>query len=202
MIPTDQFIGLAEQTGLIKPLTEWVFNAAYDQCLLLCKRGIEINIAMNISSRNMQDTELQTLIKEKVKSCDVHMGLLEFELIESAIMNDTDGALKIMHHLRDFGVTFTIDDYGTGYSSLTYLKCLPVSTLKIDRSFVTHMATNKEDAAIVRSTIDLGHSLGLLVVAEGVEDKAAYKQSPRWAVMQLKGITCAGLFHRMPFIPG
>ncbi len=176
LIPPDQFIGLAEHTGLIKPLSEWVFNAAHRQCQVFHEKGKNLSIAINMSSRNVQDTELQTMIEEKIERSGVEPGVVELEITESAIMDDPDGALKVMRQLRALGISFTIDDFGTGYSSLSYLKKLPVSALKIDRTFVMEMTTNEDDAAIVRSTIDLGHSLGLSVIAEGVENRETYER--------------------------
>jgi len=175
-IPPDQFIGLAERTGLIKPLSEWVFNEAHRQGLAFHQMGIKLNIAINFSARNIQDPQMRAVIEEKIKHSGLSPGTLELEITENVIMDDPEGALEVMHQLRSLGITFTIDDFGTGYSSLIYLKKLPVSSLKIDRSFVMEMMSNKEDAAIVRSTIDLGHSLGLLVIAEGVENKETFEE--------------------------
>lgn len=175
-IPPDQFIGLAERTGLIKPLSEWVFNEAHRQGLAFHEMGIKLNIAINLSARNIQDPQMQAVIEEKIKRCGTGSGTLELEITENIIMDDPEGALEVMHQLRKLGITFTIDDFGTGHSSLSNLKKLPVSSLKIDRSFVMEMMSDKEDAVIVRSTIDLGHSLGLLVVAEGVENKETFEE--------------------------
>ena len=176
MIPPYEFIEPAERTGLIKPLTLWVFNTALRQCHDFQKTGMEISISINLSTRNLQDPALPDQIGEKVKACGLAPGMLEFEITESAIMDDPEHALEVISHLKGLGVKFAIDDFGTGYSSLGYLRKLPVDVIKIDRSFVKDMTENKDNAAIVRSTIDLAHDLGLWVIAEGVEDKETYDQ--------------------------
>ena len=176
LIPPYEFIELAERTGLIKPLTLWVFNTAHRQCEALRQKGIEISISINLSTRNLQDPELSNHIGEKVKGCDLAGSPLELEITESAIMDDPKRALENIRRLKGLGAKFSIDDFGTGYSSLGYLKSLPVDAIKIDRSFVKDMVSDENDAAIVRSIIGLAHDLDLWVIAEGVENKKTYNQ--------------------------
>ena len=169
----DTFIKSAEKSGTIKSLTQWVLRNAIDQYMVWDKQGIDINISINISARDFQDPDLLKLIENLVLTSSIDPARLTLELTESAVMTDTKKAFNSLSELDKMGVKLAIDDFGTGYSSLEYLKRLPVDELKIDRSFVVDMTTSKDDAAIVRSTIDLAHNLGLHVVAEGVEDQAA-----------------------------
>ena len=176
MIPPDQFILPAEQTGLIRPLTEWVLREALLLCDRLSQIGISINIAVNLSARNLHDPNLPNLVLSALGNCHVPPSFLELELTESAIMTDEEGAQSVLEKLRGIGVRIAIDDFGVGYSSLVYLKKLAVDVLKIDKSFVKNMSSNEDDAIIVRSTIDLAHNLGLKVIAEGVENKETWDQ--------------------------
>ena len=171
VIPPDQFIPLAEQTGLIKPLTIWVLTAALRQCRLWLEAGLEFSVAVNLSVRNLLDPQLPTQVGELLKICGVAPKFLELEITESIIMADPAHAMEVLAELRKMGIGLSIDDFGTGYSSLGYLKKLAVDEIKIDKSFVKEMAHNEDDTAIVRSTIDLAHNLGLKVVAEGVESQ-------------------------------
>jgi len=172
-IPPDAFIRNAEKSGTIKSLTQWVLRNAFDQLAQWDKLGLQISISINISARDFQDPDLLFLIEELISSSGIEPSRLTLELTESAVMTDTRKAFDSLSKIDKMGIKLAIDDFGTGYSSLEYLKRLPVDELKIDRSFVVDMATSKDDAAIVRSTIDLAHNLGLHVVAEGVEDQAA-----------------------------
>lgn len=176
ILPPDQFIRLAEQTGLIKPLTLWVLHSALRQCLAWHREGIELSVAVNLSARNLLDPKLPDQIAEIFKSCAITVDCLELEITESIIMVDPPRAMEVLTRLSKMGIRLSIDDFGTGYSSLSYLKKLPVNAIKIDKSFVLKMATNKDDAVIVGSTIDLAHNLSLKVVAEGVEDLVTWDQ--------------------------
>jgi diguanylate cyclase (GGDEF)-like protein/PAS domain S-box-containing protein len=171
VIPPDQFIPLAEQTGLIKALTIWVLTAALRQCRHWLEAGLEFPVAVNLSVRNLLDPQLPSQVGEILKACGVAPRFLELEITESTIMADPAHAMEVLTELRKMGIGLSIDDFGTGYSSLGYLKKLAVDEIKIDKSFVKEMAHNEDDTAIVRSTIDLAHNLGLRVVAEGVEDQ-------------------------------
>jgi len=169
----DAFIGDAEKSNTIKSLTQWVLTTAIEQSAQWNKEGFCIDMSVNISARDFQDPALLKLIEDKISNSSIVPACLTLELTESAVMTDTKKAFDSLSKLDKMGVKLAIDDFGTGYSSLDYLKRLPVDELKIDRSFVIDMATSKDDAAIVRSTIDLAHNLGLNVVAEGVEDQSA-----------------------------
>ena len=171
LIPPDRFIPLAEQTGLIRPLTRWVLNSAIGQARAWHDEGLLLSVAVNLSAHDLQDVELPGWLAALLAQWGVGPEWLKLELTESALMSDPAQALDVLTELCDLGVRIAIDDFGTGYSSLGYLKRLPAHEIKIDRSFVADMAAEERDRAIVRSTIDLGHNLGLAAVAEGVEDQ-------------------------------
>ncbi|MDQ1402814.1 MAG: hypothetical protein QOG03_1130 [Actinomycetota bacterium] len=178
LIPPDQFIPLAEHTGLVKPLTTWVLGAALSQLRRWRDDALhpELSMAINLSTRSLLDDSFPTEVVTALERWGVPAGLLELEITESAIMADPVRAHRLLTELAAAGVKLSIDDFGTGYSSLAYLKDLPVDQLKIDRSFVSHMHDDPNDAIIVRSVIDLGHNLGLRTVAEGVEDLDTWEQ--------------------------
>ncbi|MEA2237817.1 MAG: hypothetical protein QOC81_2541 [Thermoanaerobaculia bacterium] len=171
LLPPDEFIPLAERTGLIGPLTSWVLNEALGQCRAWHNESIPLGVSVNLSGRLLQDPGLVDLVAESLHRWRLDPSLLTLELTESSIMSDPDHALNVMQRLRALTVRLSIDDFGTGYSSLTHLRLLPVDEIKIDKSFVLGMLTNEADDAIVHSTIQLCHNLGRRVVAEGVEDK-------------------------------
>jgi predicted signal transduction protein with EAL and GGDEF domain len=174
MVPPADFIPLAERIGLIGPLTDWVLQQSLEQCLQWHTAGREVGVGVNLSAQSLSDPRLPETIERVVRAVGADFHWLELEITESAIMADVERSMRVLHGLHDLGIRISVDDFGTGYSSLTYLRRLPVDTVKIDRSFVVEMAVNPEDAIIVRSVIDLAHNLGLSVVAEGVEDSAAY----------------------------
>lgn len=171
-VPPDQFIPLAEQTGLINSLTAWALETAIRQCSVWLQTGLSLSVAVNLSSWNLRDNTLPETIMALLTRYAVPPQLLRVELTESMVMTDADRALDVLHRLSALGIHISVDDFGTGYSSLAYLKRLPIDELKIDRSFVQHMLEVEADVTIVRSTIMLAHNLGLHIVAEGVEDKA------------------------------
>lgn len=170
MIPPVEFIPLAEGCGLINPLTEWVLDMALRNHYQWRLVGVELITSVNLSVRSLQVLDLPDRIAASLKAWKIEPQWLELEITESGIMNDPVRALKILTRLDEMGVRLAIDDFGTGYSSLAYLKRLPVDEVKIDRSFVTDMLRDGSNSVIVKSTIDLGHNLGMKVVAEGVED--------------------------------
>ncbi|HEC13305.1 MAG TPA: EAL domain-containing protein [Acidiferrobacteraceae bacterium] len=170
LIPPDDFIATAEKTGLIESLTVAVLDEAISHCFKWCQTGQTMKIAVNLSPRNLQDPQLPETIANILSTHDMEPSFLQLELTESAIFSDPSRALRVLNRIDEMGVQISIDDFGTGYSSLAQLRDLPVSEIKIDRSFVMDMRTNKKHAAIVRTTIDLARNLGLTVVAEGVED--------------------------------
>lgn len=168
-VPPDQFILPAEQTGLIHPLTRWVLKAALQQSCDWYRTGLKIPVSVNLSARNLHDAQLVDYLAELFKTTGGFPGQMELEITESAIMADPHRALEAINRLKKMGLRFALDDFGVGYSSLAYLKKLPVDTIKIDKSFVMDMAKDEDDILIVLSTINLAHNLGLKVVAEGVE---------------------------------
>ncbi|HET8562835.1 MAG TPA: phosphodiesterase [Candidatus Binatia bacterium] len=187
LIEPDQFIPVAERTGLIIPLTLWVLHNALLQCRAWNKMGIDVNVAVNLSMWNLDALELPEQIAGLLRSVDMAPGRLELEITESAIMDDPKRAMRTLTLIRDLGVQFTIDDFGTGYSSLAHLKKLPVAGMKIDKSFVQNMELDRDNAVIVRSIIDLGHNLGLKVVAEGVETREAKEMLTEFACDEAQG---------------
>jgi diguanylate cyclase len=174
LINPGDFIRLAESTGLITPLTYWVLDAALRQCYDWREQGMHQPLSVNLSVRDLRDPRLLDRIGGALATWGAQPGWIDFELTESALMEDPAGALETLTRLKRLNVSLTIDDYGTGYSSLSYLRQLPVDSIKIDRSFVTDMTRNEDAATIVRSTIDLAHNLDLSVIAEGVEDQPTF----------------------------
>ncbi len=173
LIMPDEFIPLAERTGLIVPLTLWVLKQSIEQCRQWRSEGSSISVAVNLSMWNLDTPELPEQIATFLDIAGVPSTQLELEITESAIMDDPQRATRTLKAIRELGVHFSIDDFGTGYSSLAQLKKMPVSSIKIDKSFTLNMETDNDSAVIVRAIIDLGHNLGLKVIAEGVETLAA-----------------------------
>ena len=174
LVPPVQFIPFAEQTGFIRHLTMWVFEEAARHWQTLADEGLQLRLSVNLSTRDLLDLDLPTKFAAVLASHDVPAAAFCLEITESAIMDDPQRALVTLDALSAMGFKLSIDDFGIGYSSLAYLKRLPVDELKIDQSFVRNMATDRDDAMIVRSTIDLAHNLGIRVVAEGVETAEAW----------------------------
>jgi len=174
MIATGEFIALAERAGLIMPLTRWVLETAFRQSHTWFEQGIRQPLSVNLSAQDLRDPRLVDRISSLFATWAMPPEMIQFELTESALMEDPIGALKTLQRLKALGVELFIDDFGTGYSSLSYLQKLPVDSLKIDQSFVGSMLTNAGSGVIVRSTVELGHNLGLGVVAEGVESEAQW----------------------------
>jgi len=174
LIPPDDFIPLAEQTGLIKSLTHWVIQSALRQCRAWLDQGLDLAVGVNLSMRNLHDPDLVEQISQLLAISGVPAAALKLEVTESALMTDPLRALGSLARLRAIGVEIAIDDFGTGHASLSYLKQMPVEEIKLDRSFVRDMTSDKNDYTIVRSTIELAHDLGLRVIAEGVEDQATW----------------------------
>ncbi|GMQ90790.1 MAG: hypothetical protein BMS9Abin11_0094 [Gammaproteobacteria bacterium] len=171
IIPPMEFIPLAEQSGVIKPLTQWVLKTAIHQYQKWNEQGIHLNIAVNLSARNLHDQHIVQDILNMLEESEMDPSHLELEITESAMMVEPDQAKAILQSLDQLGIKLSIDDFGTGYSSLAYLKDLPVDNLKIDKTFVMGMMYEKSNDIIVNSTIKLAHGLGYQVIAEGVEDK-------------------------------
>ena len=168
-IGPDGFIPLAEQTGIIKPLTDRVLEASLEQCRRWREGGLEVTVSVNVSTRSLLDHDLPVIIGELLARLNLHPSALQLEITETRIVADLPRARAALDELRAMGVMIAIDDFGTGYSSLSQLQQLPVDEIKIDRSFVTRMETDRQDAVLVHSIIDLARNLGLRVTAEGVE---------------------------------
>jgi diguanylate cyclase (GGDEF)-like protein/PAS domain S-box-containing protein len=164
-----RFVPLAEQTGLIRPLTQRVLAMAVGQAQAWREAGRPLPVAVNLSARMLHDPDLLRFVDNQLSRAQLPAHLLELEVTESAIMASPAAALTVVHELRRIGVQLAVDDFGTGYSSLSYLRRLPVQCLKIDQSFVQEIDGNEADVTIVRAVIDLGHNLGLRVIGEGIE---------------------------------
>ncbi len=172
----DTFIPLLEQTGMIRSLTPWVLNESLRQGQQLQDQGLPITVSMNLSVRDLQDPYLADAFAEQLAALQISPRWLELEITESAVMTEPERAIEVLTRLSQMGLRIAIDDFGTGYSSLSYLKKLPVNTIKIDKSFVIGMRRDENDAAIVRTSVDLAHNLRLEVVAEGVENEETLKR--------------------------
>jgi diguanylate cyclase (GGDEF)-like protein len=172
----DDFVPLAERTGLIGPLTSFVLKAAVIQAKAWSDAGRPLPVAVNLSVRNLSDEDLPRQVGALLRAYQVSAALLKLEVTESAIMFDPVGAGRVLRQLAELGIDISIDDFGAGYTSLGQLKSLPVTEFKIDKSFVMNMNKDASDALIVRTVVDLGHNLGLTIVAEGVENAAALQQ--------------------------
>lgn len=172
MIPPTEFIPMVEQTGNIGVVTQWVLRHAITQAAAWQKAGMAIRVAINISAHDMRDSNFGSELEKLLQAVNCDPKLLSLEITESAVMEDVNQSVATFRRLRGLGLTLSIDDYGTGYSSMAQLKRLPVDELKIDQSFVTDMDRNNDDETIVRSIIELGHNMGLRVTGEGVESRA------------------------------
>lgn len=172
-IATEEFLAIAEQTSLVKPVTTWVLTEAVRQVAEWNAAGLSVRVSVNLSARNLTDESLPGLIAGLLLKWHVSPQSLIAEVTESAVMADPERAAAVLEQLDNLGVELSIDDFGTGYSSLTYLRTIPAKEVKIDRSFAQDVDTNQSNASIVRTVVDLAHALGLRVVAEGVETAAA-----------------------------
>ena len=187
LLRPDQFIPIAEQAGLIEPLTYWVLHTARSQQTRWQAEGVELNVAANLSAQSLRDSRLSAVVEEVLGRHPEVRARFELELTESMLMSDPARAGTLLAGLRALGVRIAVDDFGTGYSSLAYLKRLPIDDLKIDRYFLRDMASDPRDRALVQATIDLGHTLGLRVVAEGVEDAASLELLQRMGCDDAQG---------------
>lgn len=170
-IGADEVVALAEQTGLIKPLTRWVLEQSLELRSQLLELGWPLDISVNISPNNLREPDFPTFVQQLMNSYHNHRGALTLEVTETSMMQDPANSLKALNSLHSAGFPVSIDDFGSGYSSLSYIKQLPASEIKIDRSLITDIGTHPGDRVIVQTTIDMCHSLGYKVVAEGVEDE-------------------------------
>jgi len=168
LLTPDRFIPFAEHTGLVKPLTRYVMREALRSCAKWHEIGLDLGVAVNLSARDLLDLHLPDEVRLLLNETGIEPDRVELEITENTILSDPVRTRTILGRLKELGVRLAIDDFGSGYSSLGYLKRLPLDVLKIDKSFVMTMMSDDDSAAIVRSTIDLAHNLGLEVVAEGV----------------------------------
>ena len=168
-IPPDQFIPVAEESGLIMAVGEWVLRTACSQGTTWQQAELPLmRLAVNVSARQFNE-QLPALVKQVLQESELEAQYLELEITESHLMSDIDKGIQILRELKALGVVLSLDDFGTGYSSLAQLKHLPLDMLKIDRSFITDVANSERDAAIAKTIIQFAHSLNMLVIAEGVE---------------------------------
>ncbi|MFE1962033.1 putative bifunctional diguanylate cyclase/phosphodiesterase [Streptomyces sp. NPDC059479] len=175
-VPPDEFIAIAESSGLMPHLTEYVLESALAQVARWRSQGLKVPVAVNVSPRDVHTPGFAGAVAARLARHGVPAGSLQLEITEHVLLEDPQRAADTLAGLTGHGVKMSLDDFGTGYSSLVHLRRLPVSELKIDRSFVARLAVDTEDAEIVRCTVDLAHSLGLLVVAEGVEDDETWER--------------------------
>ncbi|HKH21959.1 MAG TPA: bifunctional diguanylate cyclase/phosphodiesterase [Gammaproteobacteria bacterium] len=183
----EEFIALAERSGLINRLNRWMLDNVFEQLTAWRMAGIEIPISTNVSVVNLEDPDLFEYIVEGLRVRGLAARQLKLEVTETAVMSDPKSALAAVKRLSELGVRFSIDDFGTGYSSLIYLREMPIDEIKIDRSFIVNMTRDNNDAIIVRSTIDLAHNMGRLVTAEGVENRAVVELLRQWNCDTLQG---------------
>lgn len=195
LVEPDNFIPIAEEIGMITPITEWVISQALKKCAEWRHQGYFIPMAVNVSALSFQNPKLVEQVKAALQHTRLDNRCLELEITENTLMADVDHNFDVLMALSELGVSIAVDDFGTGYSSLAYLKRLPINTLKIDKSFVMDMTLDENDATIVRSIIDLGHNLGFNVIAEGVES------ADTWALLDDLGCDAAQGFHISPPVP-
>jgi len=171
----EEFIPLAEQSGLIRPLTLYVLRQALEECAEFLSRVEHVRLSINLSMRDLSDLTFADEVAAILKDFDIPSGRVKFEITETALMENPKRTIHALDRLNAMGLRLSIDDFGIGYSALSYLKQLPVNELKIDKSFGMSLVNDGNSAVIVRSTIDMAHELGLNVVAEGIETKEAYE---------------------------
>ena len=195
LVPPMQFIPLAEETGLILPIGEWVLRGACRQHLLWIEAGLPpIQMMVNISVRQFRDKNFADMVSQVLTDTGMPPQRLTLEITESILMDGTDHSLRLLEYLQGMGVRIAIDDFGTGYSSLGYLKNFPIDELKMDRLFIGDIDCNPRDAAIAAAIVTLAHSLGMQVVAEGVETAA------QLGILRANGCDLAQGFHFSPAV--
>lgn len=215
MVPPDEFISIAEDTGLIVPIGEWVLNTACAQAREWREAGIRpIRMAVNISPRQFRHKAFVDSIHMALAANDLAPEYLELEITESMAVDNPEETILLLQKLNAAGLSIAMDDFGTGFSSLSYLKRLPINVLKIDKSFVRGIVTDPSDVAIAKTVIDLGRNLGMQIVAEGVETVEQARLLQDWKCNTAQGYyygrpvaapECAGLLHgsaRIPASPG
>jgi sensor c-di-GMP phosphodiesterase-like protein len=170
-ISPEEFIPVAEESGLILPLTSWLVDVCMQECATWHEQEFKLHMSINLSARNLLDPELVQTLQISLKKYDLSATDITLEITESCFMRSPERSMEVIRRLHQIGFRLSIDDFGTGYSSLSYIKNLPISELKIDKSFVRKLLLNSGDQAIVSSTIDLAHNFELQIVAEGIEDE-------------------------------
>src|SRR5690606_3410164 len=174
-IPPSDFIQLCEDTGQIIALGRWVIRAAARAARVLADNGWEaLPVAVNVSAVQLFNSDLVDEVRSAAAACGLPPGALQMELTESSLMRNPVQAMQVLENLHANGITVALDDFGTGFSSMSYLQHLPLDLLKIDRAFVADVERNPRNAAICRALLSLGHSMGLAVIAEGVETRGQY----------------------------
>jgi len=186
MVSPGEFIPVAEQTGLIVMIGEWVIHEA---CRQFERWNDEkpLNIAINLSARQFRHPDFIPMVSECLHHYAIDPAMIELEITESLLMNDIQKSIETMHELKALGFKLSIDDFGTGYSSLSYLKDFPIDKLKIDRAFVMNIENNPEDRTLAKTIVDLAHNLNLTVVAEGVENEQQLKIIEELGVEEIQG---------------
>jgi EAL domain-containing protein (putative c-di-GMP-specific phosphodiesterase class I) len=169
LVNPDEFIYLAEETGLIIPIGKWVLRTACYQLKQWSVEYPDINMAVNLSARQFKDRDIVKIVYDVIEETGINPKNLELEITESIALDDIEYTIATIQELRKIGVNFSLDDFGTGYSSMNYLKRLPVSNLKIDKSFLNTVMEDRSDQKIIQTIISLARNLDLLVIAEGVE---------------------------------
>jgi EAL domain-containing protein (putative c-di-GMP-specific phosphodiesterase class I) len=182
VVAPDSFIPLAEETGLIIPIGEWVLNTVCRQIREWHNEGITVPVAVNLSARQLRDSGLPDIVSRCMKKWEINPDWLELEITESSVMSDWEVSSATLSKLEALGLRLSLDDFGTGYSSLNYLNKLPVTKLKIDRSFISELSPQTDRHGIVQTILDLAASMKMEVVAEGVETEAQ--------LLRLKGMNC------------
>ena len=186
-VSPEDFIPLAEQAGLMPSLSRWVLRTVIKEVSGWHSRGIKLSVAINLSAYDLVYDDLPEFVNSLLKEFSLPASNLILEVTESAVMIDPDFAMSVLHRFKAAGIKLAIDDFGTGYSSLGQLKSMPVDELKIDKSFVLKLDQDKDDQVIVRSTIEMGHNIGLTIVAEGVETLGAWKLLAEYGCDKLQG---------------
>jgi diguanylate cyclase (GGDEF)-like protein len=186
-VPPDEFISIAEQAGIIAMVTEWVMGQVIRDLSLIKAQNYNVSVAINLSTQDIQNRKLLDRFIVMLKGADLTEADVSLEITESDLVEDAEVALRNLEHLRELGFSLAIDDFGTGYSSLAYLKNLPVSTIKIDKSFVLNLKEDEADQKIVRTILNLAKVFSLTVIAEGVEDEDALKLLTAWGCDTVQG---------------
>lgn len=186
-IPPSEFIPLAEQSGLMSVLSRWVIKAVVREAAAWRDQGVQLQMAINLSAHDLANEDLPEFIASTLQEYGIRTSSFIFEVTESAMIDDPEKALDVLNRLKGLGLGLAVDDYGTGYSSLSQLKDMPVDELKIDMSFILKLDESRYDQAIVQSTIEMGHKLGLTIVAEGVENYESWQLLESWGCDKLQG---------------